>query len=58
MVIVAGALVLFQVVAYGWIGGLQSFTAAGTFLAIASVLVIPITEIHLKKVFDQNVHPK
>ena len=52
--VVAGLLILFQAIAYSLVGGLQSFTASATFLAVASVLVLPITEMHLKKVFDRN----
>ncbi|MBC7922444.1 MAG: SdpI family protein [Ferruginibacter sp.] len=54
MLLVAGLLIAFQAISYSVIGGLQSFTASGVFLAVASALVVPITEIHLRKVFDPN----
>ena len=54
MWVVAGLLVVFQGFSYWFIGGLESFTASGAFLAVASVGVLPVTEIHLRKMFDQN----
>jgi uncharacterized membrane protein len=56
MFVVAGLLVLFQIISYIIVGAQQSFVMSSFFLAIASTLVIPVT--YLRKIFDQNGNPK
>ena len=54
MFVVAGLLVLFQIISYIIVGAQQFFVMSGFFLSIASTLVIPVIEIHLRKAFDKN----
>lgn len=54
LVLVALSTFVFQVVAYFWMDGMNSFFGAVTFFTIHLILVIPVTELHLHSIFDKN----
>jgi len=53
MIWMAGAAILYQLVTQVFFGFIVSFPTSGVFLAITQLATIPITELHLKSIFDQ-----
>jgi uncharacterized membrane protein len=54
MIWMAVAAILFQLVTQIFFGFMVSFPTSGVFLAITQLTTIPITELHLRSIFDQN----
>lgn len=52
--IVALSTFVFQVIIFFCLEGMNSFLSATAFLTINSILMIPITELHLRSIFDNN----
>jgi uncharacterized membrane protein len=53
MVFMALAVILYQIVSQLLFGFMISFQTSGIFLAISQLAIIPITELHLRSLFDQ-----
>src|SRR4051812_34842336 len=53
-VIIALSTFIFQIVIYVCLDGMNSFFSAVVFLTVNSLLMIPVTELHLHSIFDKN----
>ena len=52
--VLAASNFVFQIVAYAWIEGIYSFRISCGYLTVVSILIIPITEIHLLSIFTRD----